>query len=731
MTIGKRKGAAAKGTGASPGNVADSKFGGQLSKADHWYIQQAFGQIVDPGAAPPSGFDASGGVITDYTTPTGTVYRAHIFTNSGEFVVDSTPPPGDPQPNSVDYLIVAGGGSGGAYNGGGGGAGGLLSSHPDIPAPLRGTAVPIDAGTYPIVVGAGAASIHGGGSHGFQGTPSVVNFPSALTATGGGGGGGYSPGIPEAICGGGDGGSGGGASYGASVGEGTAGQGNDGGEGFPGNQYCGGGGGGAGGGGDPGNPGDGDNGWGGLGLQCRIASNPTDISPVGAPGPGGPTTANGWFCGGGGGGRYNTSDDTSGGGPGTAGSSVSGGGYGGAPSGASGGPGGIATGGGGGAGGDGSAISGSGGPGLVVLRYEIATTPSTAKASGGNVSFTPTHTIHAFLTSGEFAAPPTFSETVEYVQVGGGGGGGGSGGSGVAGGGGGGAGNYKTNSTPLSGPFTLSVTVGGGGAGGAGTLERGNPYNPEPGNDGSLSSVNWPSPHGTVNTPGGGGGGKGDSPGESNGDGSGGGGGYPTDPGGPSSGAPFPGTIGATPGYGWARAGGDGNEGSGGGGGATAVGANGPGPDYGGGDGGAGIQVPGTFRWEPTDGEKESLYGAAGPTSAPIPNGFDQSGKWWVAGGGGAGTIWDYSSDNGVGGGGPGPTVPWSGGGSGGPPTGNPEYPTGVDCGGSGVPGTGGGGGGGGRRTTDGPIGPQNYPVDKGSSGGRGGGGLVLIAYPT
>ena len=88
MTIGKRKGAAAKGTGASPGNVANSKFGGALSKNDHWYIQQAFGMTGDPGVNPEA-IKASGGIVNDYSEPTGNVYRAHIFTGSGTFSVES------------------------------------------------------------------------------------------------------------------------------------------------------------------------------------------------------------------------------------------------------------------------------------------------------------------------------------------------------------------------------------------------------------------------------------------------------------------------------------------------------------------------------------------------------------------------------------------------------------------------------------------------------------------
>ena len=63
-------------------------------------------------------------------------YRSHTFVSSGSFVVSEE---ASGFPGSIDYLVVAGGGAGGGY--GGGGAGGLLSSHPDVPAPLRGTAL--------------------------------------------------------------------------------------------------------------------------------------------------------------------------------------------------------------------------------------------------------------------------------------------------------------------------------------------------------------------------------------------------------------------------------------------------------------------------------------------------------------------------------------------------------------------------------------------------------------
>ena len=72
MTIGKRKGSAAKGAGGT-GTEGINKVGGSLSKNDHWYIQQAFGLAFDPGSSAPVA--ATGGIISDYTDPSpGKVY---------------------------------------------------------------------------------------------------------------------------------------------------------------------------------------------------------------------------------------------------------------------------------------------------------------------------------------------------------------------------------------------------------------------------------------------------------------------------------------------------------------------------------------------------------------------------------------------------------------------------------------------------------------------------------
>lgn len=119
-------------------------------------------------------------------------------------------------PLTLSYLIVAGGGGGGSYYAGGGGAGGMLSGNLSI---VPGTSL--------------TATVGGGGGWNSNGSNSIFD---STTAIGGGKGGdatsgGYTWGI------GGNGGSGGGSSgkrgggSNSTVGQGTAGQGNNGGYG--------------------------------------------------------------------------------------------------------------------------------------------------------------------------------------------------------------------------------------------------------------------------------------------------------------------------------------------------------------------------------------------------------------------------------------------------------------------------------------------------------------------
>ena len=129
MTIGKRKGVAAKGAGAQPGEAGlNNRTGGSLSKNDHNYLTRSYGLTADPGIGGAQFHDVSGGVINEYTEPgPGNVYRSHTFTSSGVLTVNTM---SAALPSSLDVLVVAGGGAGGhgdpgAYETGGGGAGGF------------------------------------------------------------------------------------------------------------------------------------------------------------------------------------------------------------------------------------------------------------------------------------------------------------------------------------------------------------------------------------------------------------------------------------------------------------------------------------------------------------------------------------------------------------------------------------------------------------------------------
>ena len=375
-----------KSTGSHP---TTTKADGHLLE----YFRQNFS--AGGGAAladPPSGLTATGGVISDYTEGS-TVYRAHVFTSSGTFSVTAL----GSEPSEVDYLVVAGGGAGGSGGYrlcGGGGAGGLLSNHPDVPASsptgaTRQAGYPVSPGSYTVSIGAGGAgatdgTIVDGSASNFYPTPVSHPSPTYIRAVGGGGGGGNpNPGSNGGSgTSGNPGGSGGGNTEGGSGsfsigggGSGTTGQGSNGGKTASG--LGGGGGGGAGEAGCqddngpiPSNPPGAysNGGYGGDGMQVRIAGSPSIDQPVGTPGtnPGG-----GYFAGGGGGGyQPNTNGPSKGiGGEG-------GGGYGiiwpgnvnpfgqdGLTS--------TGGGGGGGSANSGPGRGGNGGSGVVIVRYQV------------------------------------------------------------------------------------------------------------------------------------------------------------------------------------------------------------------------------------------------------------------------------------------------------------------------------------------------------------------------
>ena len=526
-------------------------------------------------APPPPGLTATGGIISDYTSGSD-VYRAHIFTSSGALLVTDL----GSIASTVEYLVVAGGGGGGNSGAaGGGGAGGLRTNVPGVQnaggSPLTGATFSVTAGptSYPIQVG-------GGGARGVNGGPSVFG---PITSQGGGSG------DPPA----GTGGSGGGGKLGNN---GVAGntppvspsQGFGGGNGAGGGQGAGGGGGA----GAAGSNASGANGGaGGAGAQVLIAEAPTVPAPTRTIGANG-----GYFAGGGGGGGNPNA---------TAGSGGVGGGAAGTGNNTAATTAIYSTGGGGGGGGSYSGVadgvSSSGAPGIVVVRYQIAASQTgTQTATGGVISYYGGKTIHAFTSTGTFTSPGSFSKTCDYVVIGGGGG---------AFTGGGGAGGYRTGTTPIGNSVNYTITVGAGGA--------------------DKSPIGGTSSIGTIpiSVPGGGSpigpSGPSSNPGASGGGGNQGGGGGG---GGPATGAPYPGSIGATPAAGWGHAGGNatpGDKSGGGGGGAGSAGDPGS-------QGGAGIQLPTAFR-DPNGFKYDN-----NPDHPFRPS---ASAGWFVAGGG-AGTVY-------------------------------------------------------------------------------------------
>ena len=632
---------------------------------------------------PTSGLTASGGVISDYTSGSD-VYRAHIFTSSGTFQVTEV---GDFGSN-IDYLVVGGGGGAAAVHGGNGtggaGGGGLRTNMPACP--YAQAAYPVSTtNPYTVIVGGGGGgvlevpSVQPVASQGSQSEiyPTPGGSGSGIYASGGGAGQ-TREWAPGPVQTGGSGGGGDTYSPGTYTGGTVASP--DGRsptvQGFAGSAKGPNSGGGGGGAGEAGST-DGQ-GQGGDGLQILIAESPTVPAPTRTVG------ADGGYFAGGGGGEYSPGTGTPGypGGLGGGGSA--------AARTVDGIRGKFATGGGGGAGKSNppthpTSLLGNGGSGIVVVRYKIGSVLN-HKATGGVISFYNDKTIHTFTSSGTFVCPGSFSETCEYVVIGGGG----SGGSGSAntnnGGSGGGAGTYRTASVSVT-SGTYNITIGAGGNKNNGTNN---------GSQGGTTTLALPS---SVASPGGGYGYPGPTPGY-NGGSSGGTVTQSTT----ASGDPFPGTIGATPTSGWGHIGNNPpsvpayNTGGGGG----AGGAAPPQPGANLSPGGVGIQIPSTFR------NPKSGVGAPGPTS-PGVTGADTSGKFYVAGGGGGAAghpqpAQPKGGDGGAGGGGDGGGID---------PNGNSYTGNGSDA----LQNTGSGGGGG-------PTGDKTFA-------GGGGSGIVLIAYPT
>ena len=742
-----------KRIGSAP---TDAHDGGVFDKFSNYQLEKQ-GQIYNPTPVAPTGHTATGGTVGDYYDPGGNYYRVHFFSSPGTFTVTNA---STTYGTTVEYLVIGGGGGGGDGDGsGGGGAGGVKSTDPGIPAPQRGSAVPIAAASYSVVVGEGGKSNrYNDGSTNLpvnfgNGNTSSFAYNGGTVSCGGGGSGGSgfnnnSPAVPlhEGHDGLSPNGSGGGGSSGGGVnaptggwaGGGANGNGDDGGNGMhlSGEFICGGGGGGA----------------GGAGAAAQKTSPTSNVGEAGVGGNGrtvvffGPTNPVTIAGGGGGGARGgpNVQQGANGGpGGGGAGSSESNGGNttGGtglnpgqpALQGGNGGNGGHFTGSGGGGGSTDGFRAGNGGPGMVAIKYQIATSQSDtteAKATGGQVTIYNDYAIHVFKSSGTFTNTSGSTLTgIEYVAVGGGGSGG-SGGGTITGAGGGAGGVVSNipglmptapalpgpNSLATGSPNALTITIGGGGGAMGSTIEP-KDIGGLPGRDTTIAS-----PTATLVTAAGGGGGGGNDPtnvinvnGAATND--------RTQPGGSGGGGAESDHAGGEGTSGQGNDGGTGSESNncaGGGGGAGAAGAAG-GADPGG-NGGNGVQLPTGFR---------------APALAPSPEGSGlggpgPGGNFWVAGGGSA--FYGIHSANdfafrsaGYGGGGRGifggsPSATW--------PT-HPQYPTlGPQCADKGAEpgmmGTGGGGGGG----PDGAP-PTGYTINGGVGGGHGGSGLVVIRYPT
>jgi hypothetical protein len=279
-------------------------------------------------------------------------------------------------PRWVEYLVVAGGGSGGRDQGGGGGAGGLLT----------GIVTVATGASYTVTIGAGGAGITSG-----AGNTGVSSVFGSITTLGGGGGGAYtSPASSTNI--GKDGGSGGGGGGSAGAyqpgGNGTAGQGNAGGRANNNNTFGGGGGGG---------------GAGTVGLDAINATS----TPGGNGGAGIASAITGTvvtYAGGGGGNKYDYPPGAGGvGGGGSASNSLT----------VAGGNGATNTGGGGGGiwNNGGSYPSGSGGSGIVVVRY-----PGNVQFyTGGTVTYSNGYIVHNFTANGTLA--PTTPTVVSEYQI--------------------------------------------------------------------------------------------------------------------------------------------------------------------------------------------------------------------------------------------------------------------------------------------------------------------------
>ena len=163
--LGRRIGLSQDKGDSNPGAAGGAVGGGILDLFSNGYFERQGDIYNDPGVPPGTGLAATGGVISDYSSGSD-VYRAHIFTSTGEFNVTTLA--SGSITDAVEYLVIAGGGSGGTGQGGGGGAGGYRSS---VVGENSGGGASAES-TFNAIVAPYTVSVGGGGSGNLTGSDS-------------------------------------------------------------------------------------------------------------------------------------------------------------------------------------------------------------------------------------------------------------------------------------------------------------------------------------------------------------------------------------------------------------------------------------------------------------------------------------------------------------------------------------------------------------------------------
>ena len=219
---------------------------------------------------------ASGGDESDITDANGQNWRVHTFLSSGQFEVLAAS-------LQIEYLVIAGGGGGYSYLGGGGGGGYRSSVDGETSGGNTSSEAPLSLaeGTYQVQVGAGGAGANNGFIS-YKGSDS--SFDTIVSLGGGAQWDTYVSGSSQNIANGGS-GAGGEATGNSPKGSGTTGQGHSGGSGGVSGSswYTQGGGGGAGGAGES-VGGQQYGGRGGLGLSSSITGAAVDYAGGGGGG---------------------------------------------------------------------------------------------------------------------------------------------------------------------------------------------------------------------------------------------------------------------------------------------------------------------------------------------------------------------------------------------------------------------------------------------------------------